>query len=140
MPRLAPNNARLTGQPGYPGVGSAALESFAELRRWIDVPSTPSNLVRPMHMSILSFPQGGPLKLASAPDALIDTNADRTRVRYKLATDAGSAGAPCFDQDWKLIVLHLGREGELSFGTPIAAILDQLRAHGHTHLLGGYFL
>jgi hypothetical protein len=123
--------------PPYSGVGSEVLESYAESRGWIDLPTTPIELGPHMTLFILSYPMGEPLKLSLHTDAVIRLNENRTRVLYRISTAAGSAGAPCFDPSFNLVAMHLGSDGKVNFGTPFTAILDLLRQRGHTGWLGG---
>jgi len=78
-------------------------------------------------VTIIQHPLGGPLQFAY--DRVLEINANRTRVTYKVQTQNGSSGSPCFDADWNLIAIHHSGDprtgsqlGEYNEGIPIAAI------------------
>ena len=135
---------QVADQPGYSGVGSVGLESYAELRGWVKLPASPPELKTGDPLFVLHHPLGQPLKLAWSAEAIVDVSANGTRVQYRLNTEPGSAGAPCFDGNWNLCVLHLGSrppanlgQPGVCFGTPIHAILDLLSRRGRMGWFGG---
>ena len=131
---------RAAGQPGYSGIGSAALESYAALRRWIELPTAPVGWQLDMPLFILGYDRQGMQRIELFAKALLEIAAGDTRIRYRIETAPESSGAPCFDRSWNLVALHLGSEDGAGYGTPIAPIATQLRDHGYGNLLGGYDL
>jgi hypothetical protein len=91
-------------------------------------------------LCILQHPTGRPLKFAF--DVVLRVNENRTRVSYRVNTEPGSSGSPCFDADWNLVAIHHSGDPSISIspanyneGIPIqtiraslpAAVLEQLR-------------
>ena len=72
-------------------------------------------------------------------------NANRTRLTYKVNTEGGSSGAPCFSTDWELLALHhsgdpnfdLDHKPQYNEGIPLEAILNLLTERGKRQALGG---
>ena len=118
-----------------------ALEPAEAPRGWVPVPTAPS-LAPEMPLFILQHPRAEPLKLAIDTRAVLQLNANGTRVRYATNTEAGSSGSPCFDTAWGLVALH--HYGDPAFdhaatynqGVPIQAIRDRLRRAGKDVALG----
>ncbi|MBB2671536.1 UNVERIFIED_ORG: lysozyme family protein/DNA/RNA endonuclease G (NUC1)/V8-like Glu-specific endopeptidase [Rhizobium esperanzae] len=79
---------------------------------------------------VVQFPQGagsdGDLRLGVDPDGLV--SAASGKLVYRTATQRGSAGAPCFDIDWRLIGIHLQHDIALGAneGVAIAGLLEEL--------------
>lgn len=127
---------RVAGQPGYSGIGSSrALESFAELRGWIEVPSIRPDLKPGSPLFILHQRQDPSLMLSAG--SIVGVDAGFTVVHYSSNTASGSSGAPCFDSGWNLVALHLGGTEHGNFGTTFIAILDLLKRHDQDGSLGG---
>ena len=65
---------------------------------------------------------------------VIGVNANGTRLKYKVNTEGGSSGAPCFNTDWDLLALHHSgdpnfdsdHKPEYNEGIPIEAIVKLL--------------
>jgi V8-like Glu-specific endopeptidase len=81
---------------------------------------------------------GGPLKFSRG--AVLDVATDGLRMRYDNNTERGSSGAPCLNQDFGLVGMHLGTNPDSgpsgprwNFGVPVAAIAADLERKG----LGG---
>jgi Trypsin-like peptidase domain/Effector-associated domain 1 len=108
-------------------VGGDRAVPNAPPRGWVALPSAPaafSGLV-----VILQHPRAGPLKIAFDPSANVD--ASGAFVQYRAATEAGSAGAPCFSADWQLVAMHQGRsptltQWNLKRGIAIDRIVERL--------------
>ncbi len=82
-------------------------------------------------VTIIQHPLGEHLQFAY--DRVLELNADRTRVTYKVQTRPGSSGSPCFDADWNLVAIHHSGDprtgmalGEYNEGIPIATVRDCL--------------
>src|SRR5206468_1827155 len=69
-----------------------------ELRGWVRVPATPPALTPGAPILLAHCPEGRPVQLAFESRGVIGVNANGTRMRYRVSTGPGSAGAPCFDQ------------------------------------------
>lgn len=77
-----------------------------------------------------------PLRFAF--DVVLEINENASRVRYKVNSEPGSSGSPCFDPDWNLVALHHAGDpreiepAEYNEGIPIdsirANLSDALRA------------
>jgi hypothetical protein len=57
-------------------------------------------------LSILQHPDDGPMKLAVTTNGVVRTYPERSTVRYQTMTAGGSSGAPCFDEEWRLVAVH----------------------------------
>jgi hypothetical protein len=134
---------RAEGEPGNEPAGGAA-DPKAPPRGWIamkevDQPAPESPLL------ILQHPDSAPLKLALDMNGVIGANANGTRMQYRVNTEGGSSGAPCFNTDWQLVALH--HSGDPNFdadhkpayneGIPVRAILSLLAERGKRGELGG---
>ena len=68
---------------------------------------------------VIQHPQGETLKLAAGRFEAREP----TRLRYRVDTEPGSSGAPCFTAQMELIALHRGAaEGLANQGVPIDAV------------------
>jgi hypothetical protein len=79
-------------------------ENGSVVRGWIPVPEYFPPLPPQSTILILQHPNADPLKIAIG--AVIDQNANYTRVKYNTNTDYGSSGSPCFNMNWDLVALH----------------------------------
>ncbi len=78
---------------------------------------------------VIQHPQGDALKLAAGR---FDRR-EPTRLRYRVDTEPGSSGSPCFTAQLELVALHRGAaEGAANQGVPfdaiVAALPDAVRA------------
>ena len=74
---------------------------------------------------VIQHPQGETLKLASGR---YDSR-DGTRLRYRVDTEPGSSGSPCFTAQMELVGLHRGSaEGLANQGVPFDALMGALPA------------
>lgn len=128
--------------PGAEPIGGERAEVSAAVRGWIEVASTPAKIVQGGPIFILHHPRASPIKLSFDSTGIIGLNSNGTRVQYRVDTEPGSGGAPCFDGDWNLIAIHQGsmsggrlKSGASNYGTPITAILRLLDIHGKGNLL-----
>ncbi|MBV7332691.1 serine protease [Chloroflexi bacterium TSY] len=131
---------RVDGTPGDEPVGGDKGDLRAEPRGWLKPYAREHDFLAKPALFIIQHPNGRPLKLAFDTKAVLSVNENRTRVRYKTATDPGSSGSPCFDHDWNLIALH--HSGDPSFipswneGIPFHTILSLLEKRGIRDELG----
>lgn len=131
---------RLAGSPGKdviaPMPGAAGRE-----RGWLDLSSS-FNFPAGAPLFILQHPQGDPLQLAFDTNAVLEMNSTNSRVRYKVNTNQGSSGSPCFNQDWELVAMHHSgdpnfdppHKPEYNEGIPVSQIMRSLTAHGLSSL------
>jgi hypothetical protein len=67
---------------------------------------------------------------------LVEFNGNRTRVRYRVNTEPGSSGSPCFDRNWDIVALHHAgaykddAKDRFNQGIPIGRIVADLRSQG----------
>ncbi|WP_249999057.1 serine protease [Actinoplanes sp. M2I2] len=104
------------------------------VRGWLRL--SPGTGIRPARsqLLILQHPNGGPLKMAMAPDGLVDVRGNR--LIHRVNTLGGSSGAPCLDFDFTLLGLHRsGCDDRRNEAVPIEVIARHLRAQGHDRLL-----
>lgn len=74
---------------------------------------------------VIQHPQGDTLKLASGR---YDSR-EPSRLRYRVDTEPGSSGSPCFTAQMDLVALHRGSaEGVANQGVPFDAIVKALPA------------
>lgn len=134
---------RLADAPGDRPVGTKA-EPGAAKRGYISV-TTPRIPEAESPLLIMQHPDSAPLKLAIDMSGVIGVNANRTRLTYKVNTEGGSSGAPCFGTDWELLALHHSGDPNFDFdhkpqyneGIPLEAILNLLTERGKRQALGG---
>ena len=134
---------RLADAPGDRPVGSRS-EPGAAKRGYLSV-GTPRIPEAESPLLIMQHPDSAPLKLAIDMSGVIGVNANRTRITYRVNTEGGSSGAPCFGTDWELLALH--HSGDPNFdpdhkpqyneGIPMEAILNLLSQRGKRQALGG---
>lgn len=84
---------------------------------------------------LLQHVQAGPLRLAIGTVVAANLQESPGQVYYTVSTDHGSAGAPCFNTELKVIAMHVGRSpgtvGEKTkFGIQMSAILAHLKQNG----------
>jgi hypothetical protein len=129
---------RLDRYVGAEPIGGSRGDSSGARRGWIDVSRGSGNL-EPSPIYILQHPRGEPLKVAIDTEGIVGVNPSGTRMSYRVDTEPGSAGAPCFSAEWNLIAMHQGRRQQtgLGVGIPIDAIVQQLQQRGMYELLGG---
>jgi hypothetical protein len=127
---------RVAGTPGYDPVGREHAEPDAAPRGWIELPRRAYRLSPQQPLMILQHLPDGPLNLSVARNAILGVNANSTRVRYRIDTQSGSPGSPCFDQNWELVALHHALGQGYGQGIPITAIVDLLRTRGMLRVLG----
>ena len=89
--------------------------------------------------TFLETPDLQPLRFAF--DVVIEINENASRVRYKVNSEPGSSGSPCFDPDWNLVALHHAGDpreivpAEYNEGIPIDTIRANLSAALRAQLL-----
>jgi V8-like Glu-specific endopeptidase len=112
---------RVAGSPGDDPVGGRA---GAPARRWLHLAT--DHVFRPNDpLTVIQHPLAEPLKIAFAPQSVVEVSPDQTRVRYRINTAAGSAGSPCFNENWEVVALHRGRsasDSSVKEGVPMATI------------------
>jgi hypothetical protein len=136
---------RLASQVAEDNVGGALFAGPAGTKRGtISVGDGESNddyaAGRPLF--IVQHPSGEALKLALDTEGMIGLNANKTRVRYKNNTLAGSSGSPCFNANFQVVALHHSGDpctkgsAEYNEGIPLRAIRALLKSRGRDSALG----
>ena len=126
---------RVQDAPGDQAVGRADALEDPPKRGWIYRVGTEG--FEPEHpLFLLQHPEGAPLKLAFGHSAGLNANA--TRLRHQINTEAGSSGSPCLNAKLELVALH--HAGDPNFdpihkpaynsAVPIAAIRSYLADAG----------
>jgi hypothetical protein len=131
---------RLQDAAGATTIGAAG--DFRDAKRgWIAVTPPAAAPKQGAPLFIMQHPAGQPLKLAFSGNGIIGVNANSTRVRYDVNTEAGSSGSPCFDLNWSLVAIH--HSGDPTFsqptyneGIPIGAIVALMNQRGVAGVLG----
>jgi hypothetical protein len=111
---------RVAGMPGSDPVDGRA---DAPLRGWLTVKS--HNLEPGQPLAVIQHAQGEPRKIAIASNAIVAADTETHRVTYRINTEPGSSGAPCFNQDWELVAMHERRDPAGKTGLIMTAIAAQ---------------
>lgn len=114
---------RVAGSPGDEPDGN---QPGAPPRRWLRPKD--KHIFKPGdEMYVIQHPLAGPMKIALATDSVVSVNPEQTRVAYRMDTEPGSAGSPCFTRNWELVAIHHSADPGrgISFGTPMAAIVSR---------------
>lgn len=123
------------------GKPEEARMSDGRPRGVIPPPAPVPRLVEGMPLLILQHPkkpdknlEGPDLHpLRFAFDEVTEVNENASRVRYRVNSEPGSSGSPCFDADWNLVALHHSGDpreiepAEYNEGIPIATIRRTLQ-------------
>ena len=117
---------------GRPGDDSASGVAGAAIRRWLVASSAPPPAPGDA-LACIQHADGGPLQIAFEQNAVVGLNPKQTRLTYRLNTRPGSAGAPVFDREARLVAIHSGRsatDAELKQGALVTAIFarEKVRA------------
>jgi hypothetical protein len=133
------------GSPGVQPIGGGRAGPRHALRRWIEIPEPPPQLLTGAGMAMVHHPLGEPLKLALSAYAVAGFSDDGARVYYDLASEPGSSGSPCFTYDLELVAFHVGRSladpkapRKAGVGVLMSAVLRDLEARGFGGLLGRF--
>jgi Trypsin-like peptidase domain/Effector-associated domain 1 len=105
---------RLTGEPGEESIGGPAAGPQAPKRGWIGSAATAEPFSAESTMFVLQHPKGEPLKLAFGP--VSGLNGNSTRVHYRVNTEPGSSGSPCFNRNLELAAVHHGGDPDFAVG------------------------
>lgn len=85
-------------------------------------------------LAILQHPDGGPMGLAITANGVAQVDTARHRIRYATTTRGGSSGAPCFDEQWRVVALHRAERttffGAVREGVLTGALATQLNLGG----------
>jgi hypothetical protein len=88
-------------------IGYTTRSAFGGLRRlWFELPddTVPARLKADDRIIIRQHPYGQPLQIDFGRFKQSDTSS--TRIRYTTETAEGTSGAPCFNQEFKLVGMH----------------------------------
>jgi Trypsin-like peptidase domain/Effector-associated domain 1 len=94
---------RVHEDPGEQAIGRADGLSDAPKRGWVHRIGT-AGLEKDHPLFVLEHPEGAPLKLAFGPS--VGLNANASRLRHQVNTEAGSSGSPCMNAKLELVALH----------------------------------
>jgi hypothetical protein len=97
---------RLSRELGNEPLSSRSTGLDSPKRGWLPLKSDALALPARSPLFIVQHPQRQPMKLALDTEAVLGVNANGTRVQYRTNTDHGSSGAPCFNENWRLVALH----------------------------------
>lgn len=115
-----------------PAAADAVASRDAAPRGCISLAPSPPQPSVDEPLLIIQHPEGKPIKLAF--HAVTGLNQNNNRVTYKVNTNRGSSGSPCFNYRWDLVALH--HSGDPQFkpvrnqGIPFAAIRQRLQRQG----------
>lgn len=84
-------------------------EPGAQQRGWIAVPKNPPEVAAESQLHMVQHPLGDPLKVQSGVILGAQPAPGPTHLRYRVETEPGSAGSPCFDHQWQLVAMHQRR-------------------------------
>ena len=94
---------RVQDDPGEQAAGLADGLADAPKRGWMHRIGV-DGFEQDHPLFLLEHPEGAPLKLAFGASAGLNANA--TRLRHRINTEAGSSGAPCLNARLELVALH----------------------------------
>jgi hypothetical protein len=131
---------RVDEEPGNKPVAGAKAEPGLPARGWVKPKEGLLALPKDAPVFIVQHPEAWPLKLALETKGVLQTNANRTRVRYRTNTEKGSSGSPVFNEHWELAALHHSGDRAIvpvyNQGIPFATILNLLEQRGKKTLVG----
>lgn len=79
---------------------------------------------------IAQYAENAQPKISIDTSGLVDGTVSET-IRYRTATHPGSMGAPCFDENWRFIGMHVGVDSQRhNYGIGVGAIVRQLSDQG----------
>lgn len=123
------------GSPGVQPVGGSTATTDIP-RGWFEVGWAPDPEID-AGLVMVAHNQGLALTLAMESQGVVGFSDDRTRIYHRLNTQAGSSGAPIFDDELNLIALHIGGSDEGSgHGVLFRSIRDRLNGLGVGYLFG----
>lgn len=131
---------RVAGDPGDSPVGGDRAAPGAAMREWVRLAPGKAALALGSQITVVQHALAEPLSAAWATSAIVNVNANETRVRYAVHTERGSSGSPCFDKDWSLVALHHSGQAvvrpRFNEGVPINTIRERLIARGFWRAVG----
>jgi hypothetical protein len=100
-------------------------------RGWIDLGDGNLDPRPGSPIAVFQHAEGGPLKVSMNTDGIAHLSPDGRRLFHRTDTLPGSSGAPCFDNDWRLVAMHHARSLQLNEGIPVSRIRRWLEEIGH---------
>lgn len=128
------------GGPRFQGMVPQGGEQNQQ-RGWIKYPDPAPGIKNGAALFIVQHPAARPLEIAFESQAILGTSTDGMRVRYKVNTEGGSSGSPCFNENWQWVALHhYGSENKgynqgIPAGKIIASLRPELRAELSTETI-----
>ena len=122
---LVPNSPILSQSPVENGLDYVLLQVDNSLAKVSGIQPAPYELSQPnngMGIHILQHPQGTTMKLAINDNGITGIYQSEGLIQYVTRALGGSSGAPCFNDDWKVVALHHAERAK-SFGTIREGIL-----------------
>jgi hypothetical protein len=117
---------RLSGEAARGLGGPSARRTRA--RGWVT--ARPASPAAPGAPVVIVQREAGHAVTVSA-DGVLEASPDDAGIHYSTTTLGGSAGAPCFDVEWRLLGVHAGSGAEgWGFGSSIEGIVAALGAEG----------
>jgi endonuclease G, mitochondrial len=107
------------------GLDYVLLQVDDKINKIKEIQPVPYELTPPtkgMAIHILQHPQGDTMKLAINDNGITGIHSTTGFIQYVTRTQGGSSGAPCFNEDWKVVALHHAQRAK-SFGTIREGIL-----------------
>lgn len=116
-------------------IGDEIPEASEAPRGWLKLPSAPPTIGPGDPLIILHHPLGDALQLSMNRQAVIDLDKSGALLRYRLDTQPGSAGAPCFGAGWDLVAMHCARVMDIGIGISLTVVREHLQRAAKLALL-----
>ncbi|MDZ7969125.1 MAG: trypsin-like peptidase domain-containing protein [Nostoc sp. DedSLP03] len=86
-----------------------------------------------MGINLLQHPEGESMKVAISSNGITGVYEHTGRIQYVTRTSNGSSGAPCFNEDWKVVALHHAQKsrsfGIIREGILFSAIYQEIKSY-----------
>ena len=124
----------LSQSPVENGLDYVLLQVNNNLTEMSGIKPAPYELSQPtkgMGVHILQHPQGSTMKLAINDNGITGIYQSEGLIQYVTRALGGSSGAPCFNDDWKVVALHHAERakpfGRIREGILFSAIYDRIK-------------
>jgi V8-like Glu-specific endopeptidase len=126
----------LSQSPVENGLDYVLLQVDNNLTKMSGIQPAPYELSQPtkgMGVHILQHPQGSTMKLAINDNGITGIYQSDGLIQYVTRALGGSSGAPCFNDDWKVVALHHAERaksfGRIREGILFSAIYDRIKKY-----------